>query len=48
VTLIEAWQALERLVLPLSNGATGAWTHEMILEVNYNIHVYRGLCFQPN
>ncbi len=35
-------QELE-LGLPLSNGATGVQSHEMILEVNYNIHVYRGL-----
>ena len=36
------------LGLPLSNQATGVQTHEMILEVNYNIHVYRGLSFQPD
>jgi porin len=36
------------LGLPLSNGATGVQTHEMLLEVNYNIHVYRGLSFQPD
>ena len=36
------------LGLPLSNGASGVQTHEMILEVNYNIHVYRGLSFQPD
>jgi porin len=42
-------QALEQAYgLPLSNGATGVQTHEMILEVNYNIHVYRGLSFQPD
>ena len=33
--------------LPFSNGATGIQTHEMILEANYNIHVYRGLDFRP-
>jgi hypothetical protein len=27
------------LGLPLSNSATGIQTHEMLLEVNYNIHV---------
>ncbi len=36
------------LGLPLSNQATGVQTHEMILELNYNIHVYRGLSFQPD
>jgi porin len=35
------------LGLPFSNAATGVQTHEMILEVNYNIHVYRGLDFRP-
>ena len=35
------------LGLPFSNGATGVQTHEMILEANYNIHVYRGLDFRP-
>lgn len=35
------------LGLPFSNAATGIQTHEMILEVNYNIHLYRGLEFRP-
>jgi porin len=35
------------LGLPFSNAATGVQTHEMILEANYNIHVYRGLDFRP-
>ena len=39
-------QELE-LDLPFSNAATGVQTHEMVLEVNYNIHVYRGLDFRP-
>jgi porin len=38
----------EELGLPFSNGASGVQTHEMVLEVNYNIHVYRGLSFQPD
>jgi porin len=38
----------ETLGLPFSNGATGVQTHEMIFEINYNIHVYRGLNFQPD
>jgi porin len=33
--------------LPISNAATGVQTHEMILEANYNIHVYRGVDFRP-
>ena len=33
--------------LDLSNGATGVQTHEMVLEANYNIHVYRGVDFRP-
>jgi porin len=40
-------QELE-LGLPLSNGATGVQTHEMVLEVNYNVHVWRGVSFQPD
>ena len=35
------------LGLPFSNAATGIQTHEMILELNYNIHVYRGVDFRP-
>jgi porin len=38
----------ESLGLPISNSATGVQTHEMILEVNYNIHVWRGVSFQPD
>jgi porin len=38
----------EALGLPFSNNATGVQTHEMILEVNYNIHVWQGLSFQPD
>ena len=33
--------------LPFSNGATGVQTHEMVLEANYSIHVYRGVDFRP-
>jgi porin len=36
------------LGVPLSDGATGVQTHEMILEVDYNIHVYRGVDFRPD
>jgi porin len=35
------------LGLPVSNSATGIQTNEMILEANYNIHVYRGVDFRP-
>jgi porin len=35
------------LDLPISNAATGIQTNEIILEANYNIHVYRGLDFRP-
>ena len=38
----------EALGLPLSNGATGIQTHETILELNYDIHVFRGVHFQPD
>ena len=37
----------QELGLPISNAATGVQTHEMILEANYNIHVYRGVDFRP-
>ena len=41
-------QAQEQaLALPISNAATGVQNHEMVLEANYNIHVYRGLDFRP-
>jgi porin len=35
------------LGIPVSNSATGIQTNEMIVEVNYNIHVYRGVDFRP-
>jgi porin len=38
----------QELGLPVSNAASGIQTHEMILELNYNIHVYRGLDFRPD
>jgi porin len=37
----------QELGLPISNAATGVQTNEMILEANYNIHVYRGVDFRP-
>ncbi len=33
--------------LPVAGGATGVQRHEETLEVNYDIHVYRGVNFQP-
>jgi len=38
----------QSLGLPLSNSATGVQSHEAILEINYDIHVYRGVHFQPD
>ena len=38
----------QELGLPISNQATGIQTNEMILEANYNIHVYRGVDFRPD
>ena len=35
------------LGIPFSNRATGVQTHEMFVEANYNIHVYRGVDFRP-
>ena len=33
--------------LPIANGATGKQTSQQIIELNYDIHVYRGVNFQP-
>jgi porin len=38
----------QELSLPISNAATGVQTDEMIIEANYNIHVYRGVDFRPD
>jgi porin len=38
----------QSLGLPLSNNATGIQSHEAILEINYDVHVYRGVHFQPD
>lgn len=35
------------LGIPLSNAASGPQTHEMLLEINYDIHVTRGTNIQP-
>ena len=34
--------------LPLANGATGIQTHQELIELNYDIHVYRGVNFEPD
>lgn len=34
--------------LTLSNGATGVQSNEMVIELNYDVHVYRGVDFQPD
>jgi porin len=42
-------QSIEQsLGLPLSNKATGVQSQEMIFEANYDIHVFRGVHFQPD
>jgi porin len=37
----------DELGIPFTNGATGVQTHEMFIEADYNIHVYRGVDFRP-
>lgn len=41
-------QVEQSLSLPLSNGATGIQSHEMVAELDYNIHVYRGFNVRPD
>jgi porin len=38
----------QALGLSISNAATGVQTNEMVLEANYNIHLYRGVDFRPD
>jgi porin len=38
----------QRLGLPLSGNATAVQSHEMILEANYDIHVFRGVHLMPD
>ena len=38
----------EELGLPISNGATGPQSHEVVLEANYKARIYRGLNVQPD
>ncbi len=46
---LAAVESIEQsLGLPLSNNVTGVQSHEAILELNYDIHVYQGVHFQPD
>jgi porin len=46
---LAAEQALDaEFGLPIAGNATGVQTHEAILEVNYDIHVARGISFEPD
>jgi porin len=46
---LAAEQALDmEFGLPIANGATGIQTTEENIEVNYDIHVARGVSFQPD
>jgi porin len=38
----------EELDLPISNGATGPQSHEMVFEANYKALIYRGVSVQPD
>jgi porin len=46
--LTQVQQVQAALGLPLSNGAPGVATHEIIVEANYNIKLYRGLYLMPD
>ena len=46
--LAEVESIEQSLGLPLSNNATGVQSHEAIFEINYDIHVFRGVHFQPD
>jgi porin len=47
-TLGKVQAAESELGIPFSNAATGVQTNEMLLEANYNIHIYRGVNFEPD
>ncbi len=38
----------QRFGLPLANNATGVQKNEMAIELNYDIHVFRGVNFEPD
>lgn len=46
--LTEVQQLQATLGLPLSNSAPGVETREIVLEANYNINLYPGLCLMPD
>jgi porin len=46
--LTSAQQQEQEFGLPFSNNATGVQTHEEVLEANYDIHVFRGVNFEPD
>ena len=46
--LVKAQDLQTQLRLPLTGGVTGVQRHEEIIEANYDIHVYRGVNFEPD
>ena len=46
--LINVEQVQQEFHVPLSNNATGLQSHEALVEVDYNIHVFRGVNFRPD
>ena len=48
IALSKAQSRQAGLGLPLSNAATAPQSHEMVLEVNYDIHVAQGVNIQPD
>lgn len=46
--LIGVERVEQALDLPLSNNATGLQSHEAVFELDYNIHVFRGINFRPD
>jgi porin len=46
--LISVEQIQQQLDVPLSNNATGIQSHEGLVELDYNIHVFRGVNFRPD
>jgi porin len=46
--LIAVQNVEEQYNLPISNNATGVQSHEILFEVNYGIHVTRGVILRPD
>ena len=46
--LIGVERVEQALNLPLSNSATGIQSHESVFELDYNIHLFRGVNFRPD